>query len=57
MLHNLVLKATYLHYSMVMELIIELLVDRDQNFVYAPLLTVELEILVPFWAISNILAH
>ncbi len=42
---------------MVMELIIELLVDRDQNFVYAPLLTVELEILVPFWAISNILAH
>ncbi len=42
---------------MVMEQIVELLVDHDQNLVCGPLLTIELEILAPFWAISYIPAH
>jgi hypothetical protein len=31
--------------------------DLDQNLVFAPLLTVELKTLAPFWAISNIPTH
>jgi hypothetical protein len=36
-----------------MEYIIILLVDLDQNLVLAPLLIIELEILVPSWAIFD----
>ncbi len=57
MLQNLVLKATYLHYSMVMGQIAKLIMDRDQNPIYVPFLTTELETLAPFSAISNIPAH
>jgi hypothetical protein len=42
---------------MVMEQIVELLVDRDQNLVFTPLLIVELEILAPFCAIFDTPAH
>jgi hypothetical protein len=40
-----------------MEQIIKLLVDLDQNLVFAPLLIVVLETLDPSWAISNVHAH
>jgi hypothetical protein len=40
-----------------MEQIVELLMDCDQNSLYAPLLTVELKTLAPFLAIFNTLAH
>jgi len=42
---------------MVMEHIVKLLVDHDQNLVFAPLLIIELGILAHFWAIYDILAH
>jgi hypothetical protein len=42
---------------MVMGQIVELLIDYDQNHVFTPLLTTELETLAPFRAISNTLAH
>jgi hypothetical protein len=42
---------------MVMAHIVELLVDHDENHVSTPLLIIELETLVPFWAISDTLAH
>jgi hypothetical protein len=32
-------------------------VDLNQNLVFVPLLTVKLETLTPFWAISDIPAH
>jgi len=57
MLQNLVLKATYLHSSMVMEQIVVLLVDLGQKFAYVPLLIIEVKTLTPSWAISNALAH
>jgi hypothetical protein len=57
MLQNLVLKVAYLHYSMVMEQITVLLVDPDQNLIFAPVLIIELETLAPFWAISNAPTH
>ncbi len=31
--------------------------DLDQKLVFVPLLTIELETLAPFWAISDTLAH
>jgi hypothetical protein len=52
---NLVLKATYLHYSVVMEQIIGLMVDLGQNPIFAPLLTIVLEIVAPSWAIFDTL--
>jgi hypothetical protein len=52
MLQNLVLKETYLHFSVVMEYIIVLLVDPSQNHVFVLLRTIELETLAPSWAIS-----
>jgi len=57
MLQNLVLKATYLHYFVVMEYIIVLLVDPGQNHVFVLLLVAKLETLTPFWSISNVPAH
>jgi hypothetical protein len=56
MSQNLVLKATYLHYSIVMKQIIVLLVDPSQNFNFFPLLTIKLETLAPSWAIFDALA-
>jgi len=38
---------------MVMEQIVILLMDLGQNPAYAPLLTIEVETLIPSWAISN----
>jgi hypothetical protein len=48
LLHNLVLKASYLHYSMAIGQIVVFLVDPSQNLVYILLLIVELETLVLF---------
>jgi hypothetical protein len=45
--------ATYLNYFVVMEQIVVLLVDFNQNLVYAPMLTVQLETLTPSWAIFD----
>jgi hypothetical protein len=56
MSQNLVLKATYLRYSIVMKQIIVLLVDPSQNFIFVPLLTTKLETLAPSWAIFDALA-
>ncbi len=56
MLQNLVLKTTYLPYSMVMEHIVVLLVDPCQNHVSITLLAIELETLGP-WAIFDALAY
>jgi hypothetical protein len=42
---------------MVMGQIAKLIMDRDQNPIYVPFLTTELETLAPFSAISNIPAH
>jgi hypothetical protein len=56
MLQNLVLKVAHLHYSMVMEQIVILLVDPNQNPIFVPLLAVKLKILAP-WAISHVPAH
>jgi hypothetical protein len=53
MLQNLVLKATYLHYFVVMEWIVVFLVDPGQNVVFILLLTIKLETLAFSWAISN----
>jgi len=39
------------------EQIIVLLVDLGPYLVFAPLLATKLEILAPFWAISDALAH
>jgi hypothetical protein len=47
LLQNLVLKATYFHYSVVMEQIARLLVDPGQNLLFAPLLTIILETMAP----------
>jgi hypothetical protein len=40
-----------------MEQIVVLLMDPSQNLVFIPLLIVELETLVPSWAISNVPTH
>jgi hypothetical protein len=53
----LVLKATYLDYSVVMEQIVVVLVDFGQNLVSTPLLTIELETLAPSWAIFDVPTH
>ncbi len=42
---------------MVMEHIVVLLVDTCQNHVFIPLLTIELETLVPSWAIFDTPTH
>jgi hypothetical protein len=55
MSQNLVLKATYLHYSMVMKQIVVLIMDHGQNLIFAPLLTIELETLAFSWAIFDVL--
>jgi hypothetical protein len=47
MLQNLILKVAYLHYYVVMEQIVVLLVDPSQNLVSIPLLTIKLETLAP----------
>jgi len=57
LLHNLVLKAAYLHSSVVMEQIIVLLVNHNQNPTSAPLLNVEVETLTPSWAFFDAPAH
>jgi hypothetical protein len=57
LLHNLVLKAKYLHYSMVMEEIVELLVNHDQNPIFAPLMITKLETPTPFWVIFDTPTH
>jgi hypothetical protein len=57
MLQNLVLKITYLHYYVVLEQIIVLLVDLGPSLVYAPLLPIKLEILALSWSISSAPAH
>jgi len=57
MLKSLVLKVAYLHYSMVLEQIIILLVNPSLGFIYAPLLATELEILAPSWAFSDVSTH
>ncbi len=57
LLQNLVLKATYLHYSMVMEYIAGLLVDFGQNPVSTFLLSIVVETMAHSWAISNTLAN
>jgi hypothetical protein len=57
MLRNLVLKVTYLHCYVVLEQSVELLEDPSPNLVYVALLAHELEILAPFWAISNVPTH
>jgi hypothetical protein len=41
----------------VLEHIVVLLVDLDPGLVYVLLLIVELEIMIPSWAIFDILAH
>ncbi len=56
LLQNLVLKVAYLHCSVVLEQIVELLVDLGQTHVYN-LLVVDLETLALFWAIFNAPAH
>jgi hypothetical protein len=48
MLQNLVLKVTYLHYSMALEQIVVLLMDLGPNLVSVLVLPVKLEILAPF---------
>jgi hypothetical protein len=57
MLQILVLKVAYLHYSVVMQQIVKLLVDPSQNHVYVLLLAIELETLVLSWAIFNAPTH
>jgi hypothetical protein len=51
------LEGRILHYFMVLEQIIILLVDMGLSFIYAPLLAAELEILVPSWAFFNVPTH
>jgi hypothetical protein len=41
----------------VLKQIVVFLVDPGPSLVFAPLLTIELEILVPSWAIYDVLAH
>ncbi len=53
LLQNLVLKITYLHYFVVMEHIVVLLVDLSPSLVFVFLLAVEFEIMAPSKAISN----
>jgi hypothetical protein len=57
MSQNLVLKATCLHFVMAMEHIVVLLVDPTQNPIFAPLMTIELKILAPSWAIFDAPIH
>jgi hypothetical protein len=57
MLQNLVLKATYLHYSVVMEHIVGLLVDFSQNLISTLMLIVVLENMAPSWAIFDTPTH
>jgi hypothetical protein len=57
MLLSLVLKVAYPHYSVVLEQIIILLVDLGLGYIYVPLVAVELEILAPSWACSNVPTH
>jgi hypothetical protein len=57
MLQNLVLKVGYLHYFVVLEQIVVLLVDLGPSLISTPLMVAKLEILIPSWAISNALAH
>jgi hypothetical protein len=51
---NLVLKATYLHYYVVVEYIVVFMVDLNQSLVFIPLLIVELETLAPSWATFDV---
>jgi len=55
LLQNLVLEATNLHYFVLMEHIVGLLVDLSPNHVSTPLLIVVLETMAPFWTISDTL--
>ncbi len=57
MLQNMVLKATYLHFFMVMEQIVILLVDPIPNPISTPLMTTKLETLAPSWAIFDVPIH
>jgi hypothetical protein len=57
MLQNLALKATYLHFSMVMEDIVVLLVDSGPNLTFVLMLTSKLKILAPSWAIFDAPIH
>jgi hypothetical protein len=56
MLQNLVLTTTYLHFFVVMEQIVVLLVDPSQNLASAFLLIIKVETLIP-WAISDAPTH
>ncbi len=49
LLENLVLKGSYLHYSMVLEQIVELLVDPSLNPIFATLLACEFELSALAW--------
>ncbi len=51
------MKVAYLHYYMVLEQIVVLLVDLGLGFIFAPLLPIELEILAPSYAIFNAPTH
>jgi hypothetical protein len=57
MLQNLVLKVAYLHYYMVLEQIVVLLVDLGLGHVSTLFLYVGLLILVPSWAIFGVFTH
>jgi hypothetical protein len=57
LLQNLVLKVTYLHYYVVLQHIIILLVDLNLGPISTPLLVVEIEILAPSWAIFGAPTH
>jgi hypothetical protein len=57
MLQNLVLMVTYLHYFVVLEQIVVLLVDPSLDLMSIPLLVVGLEILAHAWAFFGVFAH
>ncbi len=54
LLQNLVLKVAYLHYSMVLEHIVVLLVDLGLGIIFTLMLAIEFEIMAPSWANSII---
>jgi hypothetical protein len=57
MLQNLVLKVAYLHYSMVLEQIVVLLVDLGLGPISTPFPLARLQILAPSWAIFGVFTH
>jgi hypothetical protein len=57
MLQKLVLKATYLHFFVVMEHIVVLLVDPTQNPISVPLMTTKLENVTLSYAILDAPIH